>query len=61
MQVKNKRSYAVEIAATGQTVEPGATVEVDDELGEALTAQVDAWEKVRASKKAVTATDEESS
>lgn len=44
MQVRNKRPYPVEIVATGQRVEAGETVEVDDEIGESLAEQVDAWE-----------------
>lgn len=44
MQVRNKRPYAVEIVDTGQRVEAGETVEVDDELGERLAEQPDVWE-----------------
>ena len=44
MLVRNKRPYAVEIVATGQRVEGGDTAEVDDEVGESLVEQVDAWE-----------------
>lgn len=47
MELKNKRPYAVEIVATGQTVEGGETVEVPDDVGKALAEQVDAWETVQ--------------
>lgn len=33
----------VEVAATGQTVPYGGTVEVDDALAESLLAQADVW------------------
>lgn len=59
MQVKNKRPWAVEIATTGQTVEPGGTVEVDDELGRSLCEQPDNWEAVKASKSKSAAAGEE--
>jgi hypothetical protein len=32
-----------EIAATGQLVQPGETIEVDDDLGASLCEQVDVW------------------
>jgi hypothetical protein len=44
MLIRNKRPYPVEIVATGQRVDAGETVEVDDEVGESLVEQVDAWE-----------------
>lgn len=45
MKVYNVRPYSLEIAATGQVVEPGDAVEVDDKLGKALVAQPDNWSK----------------
>ncbi|GEM_PF-3930669 len=36
----------VEIAATGQTVERGGTVDVDDDVAEALCLQ-DCWQQVK--------------
>lgn len=39
------------IAATGQRVEPGETVEVDQALGESLCEQPDVWAKGKAPKK----------
>ena len=45
MQVMNKRSYAVEIPEVG-FVEPGDSIEVDDDLGASLLEQEDAWEQV---------------
>ena len=45
MLIRNKRPYAVDIVATGQRVDAGETVEVDDEdVAESLVAQEDAWE-----------------
>jgi hypothetical protein len=41
----------VEIADTGQIVEQGKTVEVDDDLGKSLIEQSDNWEKVTDRKK----------
>lgn len=35
--------HARELAATGQLVEPGETIEVDDDLGASLCEQVDVW------------------
>lgn len=46
MQIRNLRSTAREIAATGQRVEPGGTVDVDDALGAALCEQPDTWAPV---------------
>lgn len=43
MHVTLIRDEAREIATTGQVVEPGETVEVDDELGASLCEQVDVW------------------
>lgn len=44
MLIRNKHPESREIADTNQTVEPGETVEVSDELGESLVEQVDVWE-----------------
>lgn len=44
MRIKFKGSEAVEIADTGDLVEPGDVVEVDDALGASLCEQVDKWE-----------------
>ena len=45
MQIRNANSLTLEIAATGERVEPGATVEVDDELGLSLLEQPANWDK----------------
>lgn len=50
MRITNQRSYALEIAATGQVVEPGETVEVDDDLGAGLVEQPDNWKRERSRK-----------
>lgn len=50
MQIKNVRSYALEIAKTGQLVEPGESVEVDDDLGKSLLEQPDNWAGEKKSK-----------
>lgn len=49
MLVRNKQPYALEIVATGQTVEGGETAEVDDEVAESLVVQVDVWEAAEGS------------
>lgn len=41
MQVKNVREYALNIDAG--RVEPGGSIEVDDELGASLLEQPDNW------------------
>lgn len=46
MKVKNVSGFDRMIAATGKTVEDGATVEVPDELGESLCEQPANWEAV---------------
>lgn len=51
MQIRNANSLTLEIAATGARVEPGATVEVDDELGKSLLEQPANWAKVTKSTK----------
>lgn len=43
MKVTNVRGYALEIAATGQVVEPGEDAEVSDELGRSLCEQPANW------------------
>lgn len=45
MQIRNANSLTLEIAATGERVEPGDTVEVDDELGKSLLEQPANWVK----------------
>lgn len=50
MKVRNVRKFPLEIAATGQVVEPNATAEVDDDLGARLVAQPDNWKPVRSGK-----------
>lgn len=47
MKIRNARNTARTIAATGQTVEGGDTVDVDDELGRALLDQPDNWAAVK--------------
>lgn len=44
MLIRLKLSEAREIVDSGQVVEAGETVEVDDELGERLAEQTDVWE-----------------
>jgi hypothetical protein len=51
MKIKNKRTYALEIAATGQVVNPGDSVEVDAPLAKRLLEQSDTWGKATATKK----------
>lgn len=46
MQIRNAHGATLQIAATGQYVEPGATVDVDDELGAALIEQPANWTEV---------------
>lgn len=53
MQVTNMRPYAVEIVATGQSVGPGETVDVPDEVGESLAEQPDVWAAVGAGRPTV--------
>lgn len=43
MKVTNQSAKAREIAATGQIVEPGDSVEVDDDLGRSLCEQPANW------------------
>lgn len=52
-------SDGVEIAATGQVVPQGGTVEVDDALADALCEQVDAWQPASKPKAPKAATPEE--
>lgn len=49
-KVTNVSGRPREIAATGQTVEPDATVEVDAELASALCEQPDKWAPARSKK-----------
>lgn len=48
MKVRNLRSYAVSIPVEGGEIvaEPGVDVDVPDEIGDGLIAQVDVWEQV---------------
>lgn len=50
MKVTNQRPWALEIVATQQVVEPGETVEVDDDLGKSLCEQPANWAKSTAKK-----------
>lgn len=50
-QIVNQRSKALTIAATGQTVEPGESVEVDDDLAAGLLEQPDNWSAAKPSRK----------
>jgi hypothetical protein len=43
MHIRNLRPYALEIAATGQLVEPGEIADVDPDLGASLLEQPDNW------------------
>lgn len=52
MHIRNERPYGLEIAASGQLVEPGETAEVDAELGASLLEQPDNWSAVKPSKPA---------
>lgn len=45
MKIRNATSRDLTIAATGQHVEAGKTVEVDDDLGKQLCDQADVWRK----------------
>lgn len=47
VKIRNVSSRPREIAATGDVVDPDATVEVDRELGESLACQVDVWKAER--------------
>lgn len=48
MKITNVRDYALEIAVTGQLVEPGTSVEVDGDVGKRLCEQPDNWQKAPA-------------
>lgn len=50
-KIVNLRPWKVEIAATGQAVEAGGTVEVDDDLAESLCEQPDNWKPATGGKK----------
>lgn len=43
MKIMNLHDRALCIAASGVTVEPGESAEVDDALGASLAEQVDRW------------------
>lgn len=51
MKIRNVWATAREIAATGQVVAPGDTVEVPSTLASALCEQPDVWEKVKTTTK----------
>ncbi len=54
MLIRNKRPFAVEIVATGQRVEGGDTVDVEDvDVAESLLEQPDAWEPAEGGTKSV--------
>lgn len=55
MKIRNVRPWPVEIAATGEVVEPDGEVEVDADLGRSLCDQPANWRPV--SKKAKKETD----
>jgi hypothetical protein len=48
MKIKNVRGLALEIAATGQIVEPDQEVEVQPEVGASLCEQPANWQAVSA-------------
>ena len=50
MKLVNKRPYALEIADTGQIVNPDDSVEVDAPLAKRLLEQSDTWGKATAKK-----------
>lgn len=50
MKVRNAREWAVEIE-TGELVDPGDTVEVDEALGARLCEQPDNWKPVKGTTK----------
>lgn len=57
--LKNERSYALEIAATAQVVEPGETADVvDDDLAKALLEQPDNWSDATPAKAKSTKSEE---
>lgn len=43
MKIRNANTVALELEATGQIVEPGEEIEVDDELGASLCEQPRNW------------------
>lgn len=50
MQITNVRPYSLEIAVTGQLVEPGESAEVPDELGASLLEQPANWAAAKPAK-----------
>ncbi len=58
MQIRNARSQTLQIAATGDYVEPDATVDVDDELGRSLLEQPDNWQPAKTPKAKTTQEDD---
>lgn len=51
MKITLIADLAREIAVTNQFVEPGETVEVDDELGKSLCEQAEVWQPAKTTKK----------
>lgn len=51
MKITNVSDRPREIAATGQNVDPGGTVEVDKKLGTSLCRQTRVWGEVKPSSK----------
>lgn len=51
MKIRNVRPYTLEIGVTGQLVNPGEEVEVDDQLGASLCEQPANWKPVKGPKK----------
>lgn len=43
MKVRNLKGYALEIAVSGQIVEPGVEAEVEDATAKSLLEQADVW------------------
>lgn len=58
MKITNVYARAREIAATGKVVEPGETVDVDEELGKSLCEQPDNWVKATPNKPKASAAGE---
>lgn len=58
MKITNQDRRAREIAATGQIVEPGETVEVDDDLGRSLCEQPANWAEAKPTKSKASAAGE---
>jgi hypothetical protein len=59
MQIRNVHDRMLEIADTGQRVDPGEVVEVDDVLGVSLCEQPERWAAVKTSKTKAAVSGEE--